>query len=819
VKVSYRWLARHVDLDGLTAAQCAELLTVHTAEVEGVERFAPALANVVVGHVLAREKHPDADKLSVCRVDLGPASPAGERAPLQIVCGAPNVAAGQRVAVARVGTALGELVIKKSKIRGVESQGMICSERELGLGDEHAGIWVLSADAQLGSPVDRALGLEDWTIEIDNKSITHRPDLWGHRGLAGELAALTGRTLRPLELALPAPPRADAARGTPYPVRVESPACPRYLALPIDGVVNGRSPDWLRFLLLAAGQRPIDLLVDLSNFVMLDLGQPNHVFDRARLPAQEIVVREARPGERMATLDGVERALEPQDLLICAGAEPVALAGVMGGEASKVAPETRDVLLEVACFHPTRVRRTAARLALRTDASARFEKNLSPTLVTDAAAHFARLLAELQPAVRFPRPPGDAGDWQDPALTLALRCERVRSVLGADIPDARIAAILRALGFAVRGAGVLEVEVPSARATKDIRIEEDLIEEVGRVHGYGRVAERVLTGELRPPPRDERRALVRALQDELAGAARFHEAQTHSFQDEGLLATLKLLELPYVPIVNPIVASESRVRRSVVPSLIGLVAKNRRERAEVRLFEVGKGYLPEEPSARGEPRERHHVGLTLAAPRAAPDAGARFDAGAFLRLKGVVEAALSAAGRRVDAWSEEGRGAEVPYVHPRRWLAAVSGGERVAWLGGLDPLVQRELGLVGELESDVAVAEVALDALLSVPAAGRRYRPIGRFPGQKIDVALALAEDVPVARVVETIERAGKKLVQGVELFDLYRGEKLGAGKKSLAFHVLLQAEDRTLDDQDGAKFLERLARAATELGWELRRE
>jgi phenylalanyl-tRNA synthetase beta chain len=813
MKVSYRWLARHVDLDGLGAKECAELLTVHTAEVEGVERFAPSLASVVVGHVLAREKHPDADKLSVCRVDVGPAGPDGDRAPLQIVCGAPNVAVGQRVAVARPGTALPGGVLKKSKIRGVESQGMICSEDELGLGDEHAGIWVLAADAPLGTPVDRALGLEDWTIDIDNKSITHRPDLWGHRGIAGELAALAGRTLRPLELGLPTTPR-----GTPYPVRVESPACPRYLALPIDGVVNGRSPDWLRLLLLAAGQRPIDLLVDLSNFVMLDLGQPNHVFDRARLPAQEIVVREARAGERMATLDGVERALERQDLVICAGDRVVALAGVMGGEASKVAPETRDILLEVACFHPTRVRRTAARLALRTDASARFEKNLSPTLVPDAAAHFARLLAELQPAVRFPRPAGDAGDWQDPSLTLALRGERVRAVLGAEIPDARIAAILRALGFGVRGTtGVLEVDVPSARATKDIRIEEDLIEEVGRVHGYGRVAERVLSGELRPPPRDDRRLLVRVLQDELAGAARFHEAQTHSFQDEALLATLRLLELPHVPIVNPIVTSESRVRRSVVPSLIALLAKNRRERAEVRLFEVGKGYAPEAPSARGEPREHHHVGLVLAAARGAD--GERFDAGAFPRLKGVLEAALAAAGRRVETWSEEGRGAELPYVHPRRWLAAVSAGERVAWLGGLDPLVQRELGLAGELESDVAVAEIALDALLAAPAAARRYRPIPRFPGQKVDVALALPEDVPVARAIEAIERAGKKLVREVELFDLYRGEKLGAGKKSLAFHVLLLAEDRTLDDQDGAKFLERLARASAELGWELRRE
>ncbi|MEQ1894615.1 MAG: phenylalanine--tRNA ligase subunit beta, partial [Planctomycetota bacterium] len=511
MKLSFRWLARHVDLSGLTPQDVVQDLTIHTAEVEGLTRFAPHLADVVVGHVVERAKHPDADKLSVCKVDVGP---RGEGQLVQIVCGAANVAQGQRVAVALPGTSLpGDLKIKKSKIRGVESAGMICSERELELSDEHEGIWVLPGTPALGTSVAAALGVDDWVIEIDNKSLTHRPDCWGHRGIARELAAIRGRELRALDLRLP-----KTEAGAAYPVRVTSAGCFRYLGLPITGVTNGRSPDWLRFLLLAVEQRPLDLAVDLSNFVMLDLAQPNHLFDLRRLAADGIEVRDARAGEKTHTLDGVERTLTSEDMLICSGGAPVAIAGVMGGEASKVQADTSELLLEVASFHPTRVRRTAARLGLRTDASARFEKNLDPTLPAQAAAHLVNLLRELQPGIRLPRPAGDAGTWKDPASSIALRPARVRAVLGKELPDAAIAGYLDALGLDVTQGERWSVAIPAARATKDLRIEEDLIEEVGRMHGYGNVAEAPLVVALAPAPRDERRALVRAAPDHLAGA-------------------------------------------------------------------------------------------------------------------------------------------------------------------------------------------------------------------------------------------------------------------------------------------------------------
>ncbi|MEO1916536.1 MAG: phenylalanine--tRNA ligase subunit beta, partial [Myxococcales bacterium] len=380
--ISFRWLARHVNLEGIDPETLANDLTLSTAEVEGVEAFAPHLLDVVVGHVISKEQHPDADKLSLCKVDVG------EDEPVQIVCGAPNVDRGQNVAVATVGTVLpGDFKIKKSKIRGVESRGMICSERELELGDNHDGIWVLPSDCKVGTPVSKALGIDDWIIEIDNKSLTHRPDLWGHRGIAAEVGAIYKRPLLPLDVSLPA-----LGNGTPINLQVESEACSRYLGLSIENAKPLPSPSWLQFLLLAVGQRPIDQIVDLSNFVMLDIGQPNHTFDAKQLSKDGIVVRDAKEGETITTLDGEERKLRPADLLICSGDTPIALAGVMGGETSKVGDDTSQLLLEVATFHPTVVRRTSTHLGLRTESSSRFEKSLDPTLPLKAAGHFAQLL-------------------------------------------------------------------------------------------------------------------------------------------------------------------------------------------------------------------------------------------------------------------------------------------------------------------------------------------------------------------------------------------------------------------------------------------
>lgn len=812
MKLSWRWLSRHVDLAGLTPQRVVEDLTLSVCEVEGLEPFAPALGAVTVGHVVAREKHPDADKLSLCTVDVG----AGE--PLGIVCGAPNVRAGLKVAVAQVGTTLpGDLKIKRSKIRGVESNGMICSERELGLGEEHDGIWELPSDAPVGRSVAEGLGLADWVIEIDNKSLTHRPDLWGHRGMAAEIAALHGRSLKPLQGALPA-----TGKGAAWPVRIESPACSRYVALPIDGARATRSPDWLRQLLLAVGQRPIDVLVDLSNFVMLDLGQPNHLFDRARLSSEGIVVRQARAGERLTTLDGVERKLAESDLLVCSGSEPVALAGVMGGAGSKVEGATDALLFEAAAFAPAIVRRTSARLGLRTDASARFEKSLDPHLPLVAAGHFVHLLRELQPELRLPAPATDVGSWKDPALTLRLSTARTRALLGAEIADARIGEILTRLGFAVKpAAGGFEVRVPSARATKDVTLEVDLIEEVGRHFRYGNVPERALLAEITPPARDahwQRRLLARELEDRLAGAARFHQVLSYSFVPDTMLAALGLADQPHVEVLNPVAEGLTRVRRSVLPSLLSRLADNRRVREDVRLFEIGKGYLPEQARESGEPREVHELGIVWCG---APHTPARFDDTRLARLQALVEDLFLRCERPAPAWRTASDAERPAWAHPGRSAVAclAEGAAPAALLAPLDPALMRALSLEGELESEVACAVVSLDVLLQTPRAPRTWRAPAAFPGAKLDVALALPASVAAAQAQAAILRAGKGQAFEPELFDVYQGGALGEGRRSLAWHVTLQVPDRSPSEKDVAKFLERLAREAEALGGELRRE
>jgi phenylalanyl-tRNA synthetase beta chain len=809
MKISYSWLARHVDLSGVSAKEAAAELTLSTAEVEGVEAFLPHLSDVTVGHVVHREKHPDADKLSLCKVDIG----AGE--PLQIVCGAPNVRAGLKVAVATSGVTLpGDFKIKKSKIRGVESNGMICSERELGLGDEHNGIWELPLELRVGENVAAALGALDWVIEIDNKSITHRPDLWGHRGVARELAAILRRPLKPLEAqVLPwnASPKGEV------PVRIDTPNCPRYLALAIDGARAEKSPFWLKRLLLSVGQRPIDLLVDLSNFVMLDLGQPNHLFDRRRLSSEGIVVRMARANESLKTLDGVERKLEPSDMLICSGDAPVALAGVMGGETSKVEGDTSQLVLEVATFHPTVVRRTSTRLGLRTDSSARFEKNLDPELPPLAARHFVALLQAEQPDVRAIGTPTDVGAWKSTARRVPMRFERVRALLGAELGDAQIRDILERLEFGIESEqnGACVVLVPSYRGTKDITLEQDLVEEVGRIHRYGNIPERVLEGALTPPPRDEawkRRMLVRRVEDRLALAAHFHQLVSYSFVHDGLLEKLGEAATPHCTVQNSIAEGYSRVRRSVVPSVLAVLETNRRRRADVRLFEVGKGYVPSNGS---EPVEVHEVALALSSTPAQKDA--RFDDNSAARLKGVVEDVVRSLGLEAGAWSK--CESAPSWANPGRSAQLRIGDVPVGELATLEPGLARALGLAGELESDTALARLSIDALLGAAQRTKLYQPIPQFPETLVDVALALPEERPAAEAAAAIERCGKGLVGSLELFDLYRGPNVGEGRKSLAWHVVLRASDRTLTDQDVKKFLERVEREATALGGVLRRE
>ncbi|HEX5054043.1 MAG TPA: phenylalanine--tRNA ligase subunit beta [Planctomycetota bacterium] len=805
MKLSLRWLQRHVDLSGIEPKQILADLTMSTAEIEGLERFGEGLECLAVGHVRKREKHPDADKLSVCTVDLGPAAGAGAGGVLQIVCGAPNVAAGQRVVVIRPGDTLpakgakGALKIKVGKIRGVESHGMICSEAELGLSQEHDGILVLAPDTPIGARFVDVAPVLDWVFEIDNKSINHRPDLWGHYGFARELAAIYGRELAPIEaMVLP-------ASGRRVEVRIEDrDACPRYCGLLIDGVQAGPSPDELRWQLAAVGQRAINLLVDLTNYVMLDLGQPMHAFDAGHIGAGPVVVRRARGGEKLTTLDGQARKLTAEDLLICCGERPDALAGVMGGQGTMVEAGTSSLFLESANFRAAVIRRTSMRLGLRTDASARFEKAQDPANAELAVHHFLRLLQRHCPGAVAAGPLSDPAGFRYVPEPITLRRARLALKLGLEIEDDRVAGILSSLQFGVQPTEQgFEVTVPSWRATKDIAIEDDLVEEVGRMFRYDNIPERPLHGTIAPPPRNDELFLVRRLLEVGCLEHGFSEVYNYSFVQGSVLAGCAAAEHRYVQVQNPVAPEQARIRRHVLPSLLASLPGNLRHSAEVRLCEHGKGYHPEMSDEHGLPHEVRELAFVWSR-RQGP------------HPYGEIREALAAMLLRLGYPAEMARiwhGKDQPWVHPSRAVAIDRDGSPVGYVAHLHPGVARSM----DLPATTAIACLDVRALLANGRQIARYVPVPTFPLLPVDVALLVDEATPVARVAEFLRTVGRKLVRDVQLFEVYRGERLAAGKKSLNFTVTLGAEDRTLTDEDEGKYLGKVREQAASIGGELR--
>ncbi|MEZ6037734.1 MAG: phenylalanine--tRNA ligase subunit beta [Planctomycetota bacterium] len=808
MKLSLRWLSRHVDLTGIEPKQILADLTMSTAEIEGLEQFGEGLECLVVGHVRKREPHPDADKLSVCTVDLG--APAdGNGGVVQIVCGAPNVDAGQRVVVIRPGDTLpasggkGPLKIKVGKIRGVESHGMICSESEMGLSDEHDGILVLPPDTPIGARFVDVCPVQDMVLEIDNKSINHRPDLWGHYGFARELAAIYGRELQPAVVPIALP-----KSGKKVDVVIDDPkACPRYCGLVISGVVAGKSPDELRWLLAAVGQRSINLPVDLTNFVMLDLGQPMHAFDARHVGEGPIRVRRAKAGEKITTLDGQERKLDPDDLLICSGDAPEALAGVMGGEGTMVAPDTTTLFLESASFHATTIRRTSMRLGLRTDASTRFEKAQDPANAETAVHLFLQLLQQYCPSAVPAGPLVDPAGFAYAPAPLLLRRDRLQLKLGYELDDQQVAQILTSLQFGVE---VTEhgfvCTTPSFRATKDIAIEDDLIEEVGRMYRYDNIPEAPLVSVVEPPPRNEELFLVRRLIELACLEHDCHEVYNYSFTPDAVLEACSAMQHAYVRVANPVAPEVTRIRRHVLPSLLSSVENNLRQNNEVRLVETGKGYHANMKDEHGLPHEVRELALVFARRDAAGVAHP------FGELREAVVDLLRRLGYPVElqrVWA----GSDQPWVHPTRAVAIDRDGSPVGYVSYLHPAVGRALGL----QAQVAIACVDVRALHANGRAQPSYRPVPVYPELPVDVALLVDEATKVADVEQFLRNTGRKLVRAVELFEVYRGERLPAGKKSLNFTVTLGADDRTLTDQDEAKFLGKVRDNVAQIGGELR--
>ena len=790
MRVSLSWISRLLGVERLPIAtsELQQLLTLRTTEVESeIERTGPGLDGVVVGKVLTVGPHPNADRLRVTTVDIGGPEP------LPIVCGAPNVAVGQTVAVATIGTTLtmtgpdGQakpLTIKAGKLRGEPSHGMICAEDELGLGTGHDGILVLDGRHPAGLPLTTALGLGDEVFVIDNHGISNRPDLWGQVGWAREIAALTGR---------PAPVVSTAWTADPGPWRVEisDDGCTTYCGALVEGVANRPSPRWLQEALAACGVRPLGLLVDVTNFVMLELGEPMHAFDRRAIAGEHISVRSALPGETFTTLDGKAHTLAAGDLLIADGARALALAGIMGGDGSMVREDTTAIVLEAAIFRSERIRRTRIRLGITTDSSARFEKGLYPELAPAAIARAIALLRaecpDLRVVQRF-----HAGATAQGSRHIAYDHALYQRVIGQALPAERQDQLLGQLGIARDLAGYA---IPWWRR-KDLHVAVDLVEEIARSEGLGLIAAQVPRLPAQTPvPNPLRAAEHRARR--LLSAHGWDEVATYGFASDAWTAALAWDEATTIRLRNPLSAEWTVLRASLVPGLAEAVGRNRRHLAQVALYEVGKRYGRGIGDGDTPDEDLQLVGLYAAAGDETPFYAARDAALAVLRGLGH-DAEFVAEAR--------GIAADHPELTFGRIGTLLIAGKPYAWCSELPAAIRARAGC----PERVGVFTLALERLVRHAPTPRpvAFAPPSRFQAVEREFTWACPEALPYDTLAELTRSASRGLCTAVELITVYRGAPYAAGEKAVSLKVVLQAADRTLDEKELAAVSTGITRA-----------
>ncbi|WP_243313942.1 phenylalanine--tRNA ligase subunit beta [Fundidesulfovibrio agrisoli] len=788
--LSLNWLREFVPYEG-PVDTLADRLTMLGLEVEGVSRPFSAAADVVVGHVLTREKHPDADKLSVCTVDVG------EQALLQIVCGAPNVAAGQRVPVARIGTVLpGGLTIKKSKIRGVESFGMICSESELGLAEKSEGILVIEGEPAPGITLAQAMNLDDTILEI---GITpNRADCLSILGLARETAMAFG-----LPLSMPRFQLNESGEDATslVSVSIEDPKlCPVYRARVLKGVAMGPSPAWMRYRLTAMGQRPVSNIVDVTNYVMLELGQPLHAFDRNLLAGGRIVVKRATDGMRFTTLDGQERTLTGSDLLICDAEKPVALAGVMGGENTEMNAASTEVLLECAVFNPATIRKTGRRLGISSESSYRYERGVDQPASLFAMNRAAALMAQVSGGTVLPGVAcAEPAPWV--STPLGFRPARATALLGVEVTPDFCRKTLLGLGCELEAKASEAWTVTPPPARLDLEREVDLIEEVGRVYGMDRipaVMPRMVKQLQITDTLGAEVPFLRRVKAWAAGAG-LRETVNYSFVGQQELDLLGLPDEGRVPVANPLSEDQNVMRTALAPGLLKSVRHNLNQgNMNLRLFEVAKVFQADKASETTV-RESHRLALALH--------GARFAAfpwpeekADYSDLKGLVENLLGSLGLGAPVCA-------VKKDHP--WLAPCVeisyGGRAIGEMGRVLPDVAESFGVKAELW----MAEIDLEALMALHE-GRsiRFQGLPKFPPSRRDMTLVMPAALSVASVLDAVAGQKVAILEDAAVVDLFVPE--GGAEKNVTYRVTYRHAQRTLTDKDVDKAHKALCDALT---------
>ena len=809
MQVPLSWLKEYVDL-ALTPQELAHRLTMAGVEV-GAVMESGGWADCVVGQVLEVRPHPNADSLRLCRVDAGAGNAPPEAgatgaaamaATMEVVCGAPNVAAGQKICFARVGARLYNAhsgrkeTLKAARIRGVVSEGMICSELELGLGDNHDGILVLPADAPLGMPLDDYLGDTILDLEVT----PNRLDCFSILGVAYEVAALTGKTVREPQISY----REDGSPITEQAsISVADPdLCHRYTASLIQGLKIGPSPQWLQDRLTKAGLRPISNVVDVTNYVMLEFNQPLHAFDLDKVKDRTVIVRHARPGETLETLDGTERKLNPDTLVIADAQDPIGIGGIIGGANSEIGPDTTTVLLESATFNSYNNRRTAETFRLRTDATQRFEKGLRPELAPIALRRATQLIQQVAGGVIAQGIIDIYPDAANPKPPVPLTRKRLQQVLGMDLPLEKAAAVFQSLGFQWerQSDAALSVSIPYWR--NDINIEEDLIEEVVRIIGYDKVPTTMLSTPIpyrQQAPMTELRGRVK----EALAAVGLQETISYPLLNLADLAKVRypVSETPPLKVANPMSADQEYLRPTLRASLLATLAYNEGyNEGPFRLFEQGRVFRPRPNDL---PEERETAAGVISGLRS--ETSWLGDNGPldFFDAKGMLSSALALLGLPAAVVWEPA--ADLAF-HPGRCAALRCGQAQIGILGELHPAVLESFDLK---HRPATLFELYLDDLLTLSTKAaqstRNFRALTRYPAARRDLALVVAEEVPAGKIHSLLTR--HRLVERAELFDLYTGENVPPGTKSLAFHLYFQSPERTLTAEEVNRVLQGLLR------------
>ncbi|MDY0390642.1 MAG: phenylalanine--tRNA ligase subunit beta [Desulfobulbus oligotrophicus] len=797
MKFTLSWLNEYISTKGMSATEIADNLTMRGLEVDSVEVLFTELESITTARITQVVKHPDADKLTVCTVDTGNET-------VQVVCGAPNVRPDMLTAIAKPGVRLPDgTKIKKSKVRGVVSAGMLCSARELGLSDDHRGLIEFQEDIPIGLPIVDALNLRDTVIEVD--LTPNRPDCACVRGIAREVSSFCDGPLKPLVPAV----TPLTGTGLDFAIRIQEPTlCPRYSARKLTDVVVGPSPKWLQQRLTAVGMRPINNIVDVTNYVMLECGQPMHAFDFTTLKGRKIIVRRPAAEEtRFTTLDGSQRDITSDMLLICDSERPVAVAGVMGGLDTEITATTTTILLESACFDPVSIRQTARKIGIHSESSYRFERGVDPDLADRALERAVNLIVELTGATADSTGIDVYPGKKEP-LTLQLRTERVCRLLGMQLHQDTIADHLRSIEFTVTelDASTLQVSVPSFRV--DIEREIDLVEEVARLVGYNEIPTSLPLIRMDYPKRDELRSLRQKIAQFMT-AQGYHEAINYSFVSEEHLNDCRLQESDprrhVTRLLNPLSEEQSIMRSLLLPGLLENIRRNINfQQTDIRLFEIGKIFLQEESGSL--PQERFFLCAVISGQRY-PEAEPLYFANQttdFYDIKGAATNLLHAL--RVHPMISDAMASALPqqvqpYCDPAHAGIIHDDGRSIGSLGAVHPQTLKAFGI----KQPVFFLEIDLHHLLCLTQIPKQFTPLPKYPSIKRDVSLVVPDSVAAGALLTAIENKRQKYLESIQIFDVYQGKPIQTGFKSVALSLTYRSATATLDDQSVDKLHDKI--------------